>query len=59
MKKQKYKPWMLPMGLICLFLSIITRYIAFPDFLRGLLLGIAIGLFVVYIVKNRRVKGKA
>jgi len=59
MKKKKYKPWMLPMGLICLFLSIITRYIAFPDFLRGLLLGMAIGLILVYLIKNKRTERKA
>jgi len=58
-KSHKAKRWMLPIGLILLFLGIITRYFSFPEFLRGLFVGMSAGLIFLYFMKNKSLKGKA
>ena len=58
-KSHKAKRLMLPIGLILLFLSIITRYFSFPDFLRSFFVGMAVAFILIYFIKNKSVKGKA
>jgi hypothetical protein len=54
MKKEKQINLLLPVGLFCMFGSLFLRYFQMPDFIKGLIFGIGMGLVILFIIRKNR-----